>query len=446
MARACRVSYGYAVNLHHGQNNAWNVNFSNGNVNNNNNRTNTNRVRPVVAFDDLRLFVASFFTAYEDCLKNKKSSPQAIEYMPNAAEDIPRLALEVWERKYKPTTSTCFMVTFPKLREVFAAAFRDRIVHHWICKRLTPLFEARCFELGDVAHACRVGHGTSYAVRQLQAGIDMVTNHFTREAWIYKGDVVGFFMHIDRALLWDMLRTLIVEKYDGPDKDTLLYLTEIVVFHEPQKDCVVNSEVYLWKHIAPGKSLFFIEPGKGEPIGNLTTQFFAGYYMSFLDEYIRDLFKGKNYSYTRYVDDFVIVCDDRCFLKGTIKKIREFAHRELLLDTHKDNVYFQPASHGVKFVGSVIKNDRIYLSNRTLGRMEKAVRACLRECEAGMTVMAARKWLATINSYYGFMSGMRAYNFKRKLLQMYTAEFFQVFTVVNNKKLTLKKQYRYHDD
>ncbi len=44
------------------------------------------------------------------------------------------------------------------------------------------------------------------------------------------------------------------------------------------------------------------------------------------------------------------------------------------------------------------------------------------------------------------MSGMRAYNFKRKLLQMYTAEFFQVFTVVNNKKLTLKKQYRYHDD
>jgi hypothetical protein len=76
-------------------NNAWNVNFSNGNVNNNNNRTNTNRVRAVVAFDDLRRFVNSFFEAYEDCLKNKKSSPQCIEYMPKAAEDVPRLAREV---------------------------------------------------------------------------------------------------------------------------------------------------------------------------------------------------------------------------------------------------------------------------------------------------------------------------------------------------------------
>jgi len=443
MARS-RVSYDNAIGLYHGVNNAWNVNFSNGNVNNNNNRINSNRVRAVAAFDDLRRFVKSFFDAYEDCLKNKKSSPQAIEYMPKAAEDVPRLALEVWERKYKPTTSTCFMVTYPKLREVFAASFRDRIVHHWICNKLTPLFEERCHALGDCAHACRVGHGTSYAVKDLKKGIAQVTQGYKRKAWIYKGDIVGFFMHLNRRLLWDMLHSLIVEKYDGPDKDVLLYLTEIVVFHEPQKDCVVNSEVGLWRYIAPGKSLFFIDPGMGEPIGNLTTQFFAGYYMSFLDEYIRVLFRGQNYYYTRYVDDFIIVCEDRGFLRRSIRLIDDYVRHELKLETHMESVYFQPASHGVKFVGSVIKCDRLYLSNRTLGRFEHAVRACLHECENGMTVMGARRWSATLNSYYGFTAGHMTYNFRKKLLEMYSAEFFKVFTVVNNKKLTLKKYYRYY--
>lgn len=334
MAR-CRVSYDNAVNLCNGVNNAWNVNFSNGNVNNNN-RTNTNRVRAVAAFDDLRPFVESFLEAYEDCLKNKRTSPQAVEYMPTAAEDVPRLALEVWERRYKPTTSTCFMVTYPKLREVFAAAFRDRIVHHWICKRLTPLFEARCRQLGDCAHACRVGHGTAFAVKHLKYGIDTVTQNHTREAWIYKGDIVGFF--------------------------------------------------------------------------------------------------------------FVIVCDDRDFLRCSIKLIDNFTRRELKLETHMDSVYFQPASHGVKFVGSIIKGDRIYLSNRTLGRMEHAVRRCLHECERGLTPLTARNWRCTINSYYGFMAGTKTWKFRKRLLAMYTDEFFKVFTVVNNKKVTIKKQYKYSYD
>lgn len=58
-------------------------------------------------------------------------------------EDLLDLAREVYERTYRPTTSTCFIVTRPKLREVFAANFRDRIVQHWLCLRLEPLFEAR---------------------------------------------------------------------------------------------------------------------------------------------------------------------------------------------------------------------------------------------------------------------------------------------------------------
>lgn len=82
-------------------------------------------------------------------------------------EDLLDLAREVYERTYRPTTSTCFIVTRPKLREVFAANFRDRIVQHWLCLRLEPLFEARFVEHGNVSFNCRKGFGTFACIDQL---------------------------------------------------------------------------------------------------------------------------------------------------------------------------------------------------------------------------------------------------------------------------------------
>ena len=123
--------------------NSYNVNFQNGNVNNN--KYNSYVVRAVTAFHDYhpvpQAFLDSVWEAYRDCMHGKFRSKQAIEYMTKAAEDIPVLAYELWSKTYKPGTSTCFMVLYPKPREVFAASFRDRIVHHWICLRLEPLFE-----------------------------------------------------------------------------------------------------------------------------------------------------------------------------------------------------------------------------------------------------------------------------------------------------------------
>ena len=114
-------------------NNAWNVNFNNGNINNNN-KYNSNVVRPVAACGGLYdVFYQSVVYAYKDCLRGKMASVQAVEYMQIAYVDLPCLAWELWTGTYKPTTSTCFLVRYPKLREVFAANFRDRIVHHWVC-------------------------------------------------------------------------------------------------------------------------------------------------------------------------------------------------------------------------------------------------------------------------------------------------------------------------
>ena len=423
-------------------NNSWNVNFNDGNVNNNN-KYNGYYVRPCTANVEYRIILQTVFDAYEDCLKGKRSSPQALEYMPKAAEDIPLLAWEIYTRTYKPSMSTCFMVTFPKLREVFAAAFRDRIVHHWICTRLLPLFEGRCHELGDVSHACRKGYGTKTAVAQVQEGMIRVSDHLQKEAWIYKGDIVGFFMNINKTILWNMLEDLIKRKYTGEDADILLYLVRITVFHHPEKCCTIQSPIEMWQYIRKDKSLFYIADDLGEPIGNLTTQLFAGYYNSFLDEFVEDLFRGKNYSYTRSVDDFVIICDDRIFLRHAIRQIADFTSAQLGIECHKDKIYFQPVSHGVKFLGIYVYAHRKYTINRTIGRFIDKVNLCLSECENGMTEIRAEYWCQVFNSYFGFLVQGNEYRTRTKIFKMLPHEWYVYFNITNRRKVTIKRKYRY---
>ena len=143
--------------------NAWNVNFGNGNFNNNN-KYNSYVVRAVSATDK---DIQSWLIAFYDCCKRKKTSTQCTLYRLIFEEDLPLLATEVKERAYHPTVSICFCVTRPKLREVFAANFRDRIVQHWICLRLEPLFEERFQSQNNVSYNCRKNFGTQKAVQRL---------------------------------------------------------------------------------------------------------------------------------------------------------------------------------------------------------------------------------------------------------------------------------------
>lgn len=421
---------------------SWNVNFRNGNAWNEM-KYNDNYVRPCTANVEYQIILQTVWDAYEYCLKGKRSSPQTLEYMPSAAEDIPRLAWEIYTRTYEPSMSTCFMVTFPKLREVFAAAFRDRIVHHWICIRLLPLFEDRCHELGDVSHACRKGYGTKTAVKQVQDGMIRVSDHLQKEAWIYKGDIVGFFMNIRKDIMWRMLRDLINAKYTGDDKELLLFVVRKTVFHHPEKHCKIQSSLRYWEEIRPDKSLFFNDDDCGGPIGNLTTQLFAGYYMSFLDEFVEILFLGKNYSYTRSVDDFAIVCDDRIFLRHAIKTIAIFTRERLGLECHMDKVYFQSVSHGVRFLGVMIYCNRTYTINRTVGRFINRVNDCLEEAEEGMTDIRAEYWSQVFNSYFGFLVQTNSYNIRTRIFGMLTHEWYEYFSITNKRIVIVKRKHKY---
>lgn len=425
-------------------NNAWNVNFNDGNTNNNN-KYNANVVRAVAAYGELfGIFYDTVVEAYEDCLKNKHSSPHAIEYMKIAHEDLVNLAVELWTGTYMPSTSTCFVVKYPKFREVFAADFRDRIVHHWVCLRLEPLFEEKFVAQGNVSYNCRKGYGTQKAVENATQGIERVSDHYHKDATIFKGDLVGFFMSIDKALLWYLLDRFIQRKYKGRYRHILSETVRKIVMHHPERNCVLNSDPEVWLNLAPNKSLFRCDEGKGEPIGNLTTQLFANFLMSFFDQYVMWVFRRKNYTYTRFVDDFVIVCDDKQFLLQSIDLLDKFLDEKMHLKLHKDKRYIQPARHGVMFVGSYIMPGREYLSNRVLARFEERVHGFSElMMQRPLNSMDCERIQSVINSYLGFCKGKRTYKRRKRILLLFPRVFYEYFYIDGHfERIKTKNKYK----
>ena len=137
--------------------------MNNGNVNNNN-KNNTNRVRAVApvpssatpqAVYDIPF--STIIEAWIDCERNKRSSNSCTKFRWHAARDL----VELWEQmrsgKYTQRTSMCFLVFYPVLREVWAAAFRDRIAHHWEDLRFRPVLENYFVAVGDRSMNCRKG-------------------------------------------------------------------------------------------------------------------------------------------------------------------------------------------------------------------------------------------------------------------------------------------------
>ena len=427
------------------ENNAWNINLGSGQVNNND-KYNSNPVRPVAALDDGR--INGWMDAYFNCIGNKMSSEQCTLYRLHE-EDLVELMHECEERRYVPSTSVCFCVSSPKVREIFAANFRDRIVQHWICLRIEPLLEKRFMEQGDVSWNCRKGHGTQKAVLALRRDILDVSENYTKEAWVGRFDIQSFFMGIDIRILERLAIGFVRKYYKGDDLELLVYLLTVTIRHRPQDNCVRRGDMELWDRLPRHKSLFNVERYRGMPIGNITSQLLANFYLSFLDGYMVGLCKAIGARYERFVDDFAVVCRR----KGDVLMLRDradaFQRERLNLRMHKDKVYIQDVAKGVYFVGAVIKMDRVYTANRTVGGFYATMHALgrfLRKLERRNVfslddAYILEHYLASLNSYMGFMVGRNTYAIRRRAVRL-CEPFFDYFYVKGRYEcFKLRKEY-----
>ena len=192
------------------------------------------------------------------------------------------------------------------------------------------------------------------------------------------------------------------------------------------------------------KSLFTTGKDRGLPIGNLTSQIFANFYLDFFDKYVKDNC-GIDY-YGRYVDDFVIIHHDKHYLLKLQKNLCSYLTARLHLRLHPRKVYLQHYSKGVKFIGAVIKPGRIYIGNRTKGNLYEKIVCCnkkITDCPAENRKTAV-DLQASINSYLGFMIHYKTFKIRQKMLNGYLLPLWHKYLTAaeNAAKVSLKKIYR----
>jgi len=382
--------------------------------------------KPSVLFKEI-------YNAYMDARRYKRNTINQLKFERNLEAEILKLENELLNFTYEIKPSVCFVNEYPVKREIIAADFRDRVIHHFVYNRIYPYFEKKFIH---DSYSCRIGKGTLFGIKRVQKFVKscMVEPY---ECWVLRLDVKGFFMAINRDILYKLVagaksenkkqmfasqksiegsimpdnlptdypaekiifnEPLVKEmfasqkyKNDNPMSNDLLtsYLVEKIIFNEPLKNALYKSHPSKWDDLPKDKSLKYSNENCGLPIGNLTSQIFANIYLNPLDHFVKRELKIKRYG--RYVDDMVFVHKDKQILINVIPRIREFLADELKLTLHPKKIYLQQAYKGFDFLGARITP----YSLRSGKRIEANFRKCL---------FAGREDQAqTIQSYLGLI-------------------------------------------
>ncbi len=241
----------------------------------------------------------SFFelaAAYFACRRNKRNSASALAFEQDLERNLLALHDELVSQAYRPGRSICFVVTHPKPREVWAAAFRDRVVHHLLYDRIAPRWHASF--VADTC-ACIPGRGTLYGALRLEHQVRSATANWARPAWYLKCDIANFFVSIDKQVLQRRLAS----RFE-PGEAWWQWLCDTVLLHDPRADVEVQSPAALLRLVPAHKSLFNAPADRGLPIGNLSSQFFANVLLDDLDQHVKHQLRAPHY--VRYVDDMVL--------------------------------------------------------------------------------------------------------------------------------------------
>ena len=244
-------------------------------------------------------------------------SPAEFEVFAKLRE-VRKAAAEEASLPLRPLSS--FRIFDPKPRTIHAPAFRDRVLHHVIMAHVGPILDR---VLVDDTFACRAGKGLHKAVRRAQ-------EHTRRFPWFVKADIRQFFASIDH----DVLKSLLRRRLKSPGVLSLL-------------DRVID--------------FYGTEPGRGLPIGALTSQHFANFYLAPLDRFVCETARVRGF--VRYMDDAVWWCDSKEEAKRSLAAVRAFTADALRLEV-RDDAIVQRSRCGLPFLGFRIYPGAVRLSKR----------------------------------------------------------------------------------
>lgn len=301
----------------------------------------------------------NLYLAYRKARKGKRYRPQTAMFERVQDDELLSLQEELQSKTYKPGAYHSFFIHDPKKRLISAAPFRDRVVHHALCRVMEPIWEARFIH---DSYANRVEKGTHRA-------LDRAQELSRKYKYVLQCDVRQFFPSIDHAILMNEFTRLI------KDKD-LLWLCEAIL----KSGEGVLADEYEMKYF-DGDDLFAINRPRGLPIGNLTSQFWANVYMNEFDHFVKRELECP--AYIRYVDDFLLFSDDKRQLASWRAVIIEMVAK-LRLSLHEESAQIYPVSTGIPFLGFRVYPDHRLLKTRKAIHFRRKLGSLLKEYSNGL--------------------------------------------------------------
>ncbi len=383
---------------------AFGVNFNNGNVNNNHRNNNgfglpVRRVAGEYQGEDAaEVTFRELFDAFRRARKGKEPSLNQLRFETNWIGGLLELQAELNGGTWSPRPTTCFIASRPKAREIHAPDFADRVVHHWLVPPLEAVYEP--IFIYD-SYANRVGKGTHAAVRRVQQFVRQVQSG-QGDGWYLQLDIRNCFNCVNREILYGLLKPRMQRA--GLSLPIQRAVHALLRRSPLAQGVNYRAAAEERAQVPPHKRLENAPPGCGIAIGNLSSQFFVNVYLNELDQFVKHTLGVKRY--LRYVDDFVLVHQDRAQLEAWRVEIERFLGDRLELSLKADQ-RLRPLKDGIDFLGYVIRPTHTLVRRRVVAHAMEALSNWEREHVGGGEIRTTpadlRALIATSASYTGHL-------------------------------------------
>lgn len=326
----------------------------------------------------------NLYNAFKKARKGKLKRREVHHFFMNIENELLELQEELKSLSYKQGEFRTHYIFTPKYREIKALPFRDRVVQHAINNYIEPIFENAFIEH---SYACRKGKGNHAASTTLKNWLHAAKIQ-GKTMYVLKCDVRKYFDSIDIKTLYKIIKRKI------KDKALLTIIREILEIDKKTK---------------------------GVPIGNLTSQLFANVYLNELDKFVKEELKVEYYA--RYMDDFVILSEDKFELKIILEKIIDFLDKALKLKLN-DKTRIYKAKSGVDFVGYVHFADHIRVRKSTWKRGKQRIAETIYNYEIGF--INSDKVRNVIASIHGCSKHADTYTILNKQSEIYNNKMKRV--------------------
>ena len=289
-------------------------------------------------------------------------------------EQLLQLEKDLKNCTYKHGKYTKFKIYQPKERIIMASEYLDRIVHQWYVQNfIKPYFVPQFI---NTTYACIEGRGMHKASKDVQKAMKSAKAKW-QNYYILKMDITKYFHNIDKRILWDILKRKIKDR-------KLLWLT---------REILLSTEGML-----------------GLPLGNYTSQMFANIYLNELDQYAKHILKCKYYY--RYMDDMVILCENKEKAKNILRSITIFLENNLKLTLNSKTRIFKDIQ-GVNFCGYKINERRMKIRHASKCRMKRKLKKFTQQLKEGKISLPEIQ--RSIAGWLGYVKHADSYNLRKSM-------------------------------